>query len=85
MDLIKAAEEFMLNYMSDGKERQPSDFDEDILGIGADIMILTGVRPRWNSTIFFDALGNLVEAGKITFRQDSEGAYYYKIGGGEDS
>ena len=83
MDAIKvhnAAKLFLLEYMSDGKEKKPSDFDQDIIG-GIEILSVTTIfnKPRWNRTPFCDALGALIVEGKIEYRIDNEGAYCYKL------
>ena len=73
--LIKPAKEFMKIYFSDGKERKPSDFDEDIIG-GTDVSFMLG-RPKWNNTPFFFALGELIDKGVIKFKQLEDGQYVY--------
>lgn len=42
--LLLPAKEFMKSYFSDGKEKRPSDFDEDIIG-GLDTSFMFG-RPK---------------------------------------
>ena len=56
--LIQSPKKFMIEYMSDGETRRPSDFDWDILG-ASDFYVMG--LPRWNATPFFYALGELVE------------------------
>lgn len=74
--LIEPAKKFMLEYMSDGKTRKPSDFDWDILG-ESDFYVIG--MPRWNATPFFYALGELVEEGKIIHKTKKDGIQTYKI------
>lgn len=74
--LINAAKVFMLEYMSDGKTRIPSDFDWDILG---DSEMMVFGMPRWNATPFFYALGELVDEGKIIHKERRDGIQTYKI------
>lgn len=76
--LLEAAKEFMKVYFSDGKEKTPSDFDKDILG-GTDILFVSRMshRPKWNSTPFFEALGDLVDDGIVLFKQLEDGQYVY--------
>ena len=73
--LLLPAKEFMKAYFSDGKEKRPSDFDEDIIG-GMDTNFLFG-RPKWNNTPFFLALGELIEEGVVRFKQLEDGQYVY--------
>lgn len=83
-NLHEAAKSFLLVLFSDGKERKPGDFDEEILG-GIDIHFAASVMnnmiavPRWNKTIFFEALGDLVEEGKIKYWKNKKGIHHYKI------
>lgn len=74
--LIDAAKVFMIEYMSDGKTRKPSDFDWDILG-SSEIMVFG--MPRWNATPFFYALGELVDEGKVIHKELKSGIQTYKI------
>jgi hypothetical protein len=74
--LINAAKVFMIEYMSDGKTRKPSDFDWDILG-SSEIMVFG--LPRWNATPFFYALGELVDEGKVIHKELKSGIQTYKI------
>jgi len=75
--LIDAAKKFMVAYFSDGEERSPSDFDEDIIG-GLDVdCVFTMKPPRWNNTPFFDAMGELVDDGIIKFRLTLKDEYVY--------
>jgi hypothetical protein len=74
--LINAAKVFMIEYMSDGKTRVPSDFDWDILG---DSEFMVFGLPRWNATPFFYALGELVEEGKVIHKELKDGTQTYKI------
>jgi hypothetical protein len=79
MDLNKIAKDFLLAYFSDGSIKQPEHFDRDILG--ADPWdeahkILLGEKPAWNKTIFADALGELIEEGKIKVWAEDTGWYY---------
>lgn len=82
MEPLLAAKDFMLAYLSDGDIRQPADFDTDILGteliIGA-LEIIRGQQPAWNKTIFCDALGELVEEGKVKAWNDIYGWHYQYI------
>lgn len=73
--LIEPAKEFMKAYFSDGKERKPSDFDNDIIG-GMDASFMFGI-PKWNNTPFFLALGELIEEGVVKFKQLEDGQYVY--------
>ena len=74
--LHEAAKQFLLVYFSDGKERMPSDFDEEIIR-GLDITFMNG--PRWNNTPFFFALASLIDEGKIQYWQCNEGLHHYKL------
>lgn len=80
--LINAAKVFMIQYMSDGKTRKPSDFDLDILG-SSEIMVLSEMmvfgQPRWNATPFFYALGELIDEGKVIHKELKSGIQTYKI------
>lgn len=83
MSLLAAAKIFMLSYLEDGQIKQPSNFDEDILGqrvvIGF-IDIMKGTIPAWNNTIFCTALGELIDEGKILAWQDKDGkGWMYQI------
>jgi hypothetical protein len=73
--LLLAAKEFMKAYFSDRKEKRASDFDEDIIG-GLDTNFMFG-RPRWNNTIFFTGLGELVDEGVVKFKKLEDGQYVY--------
>ena len=73
--LVSPAKEFLKIYFSDGKERMPSDFDEDIMG-GMDISFMFG-NPKWNDTPFFLALAELVEEGVVKFKKLEDGRYVY--------
>lgn len=76
--LIKPAKIFLLEYMSDGEIKTPSDFDWDILGqVDYDYMY-TGI-PKWNLTPFFVALGELVKEGKVIHKELESGIQTYKI------
>lgn len=74
-NLHNAAKTFLLLYFSDGKKRQPGDFDIDIIG-GLDTSVAFGSFPRWNKTPFFNALSDLIEEGKIKWWNDDKGHYY---------
>jgi hypothetical protein len=74
--IVLIAKEFMKSYFADGKEKTPSDFDQDILG-GVDIDIMFGHPPKWNRTPFFDALTELVEDGEVKFKVNDNGACIY--------
>lgn len=74
--LIEPAKKFMIEYMSDGKTRKPSDFDWDILGDSE--FYVMGI-PRWNATPFFYALGELVEEGIVKHKTLKDGTHTYKI------
>ena len=76
MDLTQAAKDFLLVYFSDGQEHSPSDFDNDILG-GVDIEGVFRGRFRWNSTPFFNALGELVEEENVLFKLTENGYVYW--------
>jgi hypothetical protein len=76
--LIKPAKKFLLEYMSDGEIKTPSDFDWDILGKFDYDFILSGI-PQWNLTPFFVALGQLVEEGKVIHKELKDGTQTYKI------
>lgn len=79
-NLIKAAKDFLIIYFTDGKERTPENFDEDILG-GLDINFGVGTnphrKPRWNQTPFFKALGELVAEGIVKYKIEENGRYVY--------
>jgi hypothetical protein len=75
--LIAPAKEFMKAYFLDGKEKTPSDFDEDIIG-GLDFDVLFK-RPKWNNTPFFYALTELVEDGTVKFKQLEDGTCVYWV------
>lgn len=78
--LMDAAKSFLLAYFpDDGERKQPNDFDIEILG-GVDREFVFGGRetPRWNSTIFFNALAYLVDEGKIKFEILNNEYYYWK-------
>ena len=77
--LRNAAKVFLLIYFSDGKERNPSNFDEEILGRFDILSVVYGDIPQWNNTPFFYALGKLVDENKIKHRQDSDGCHWYKL------
>lgn len=74
--LIKPAKDFMIAYFRDGKVRQPTDFDSDILG-GTDTQFLVSGRPKWNSTPFCIALGELVKEGVIEFEERGDEGFFY--------
>lgn len=77
--LMGAAVMFMHVYLSDGKIRQPVDFDRELLGLDivpAFVVLMAGGQPAWNKTIFCDALGELVEEGKVKAWKDDEGWHY---------
>jgi hypothetical protein len=74
--LVAPAKEFLKAYFSDGKERRPSDFDDDIMG-GLDTRFLYDRPPRWNESPFCPALGELVEEGVIMFKTTEDGQYVY--------
>lgn len=73
--LVKPAKEFMKAYFSDGKEKSPSDFDEEIMG-GMDTSFILG-KPKWNNTPFFLALGELIEEDIVKFKLLDHGQYVY--------
>jgi hypothetical protein len=84
MELMAAAKDFLLVYFPDGSIKQPEHFDRDILGVDsfpAVMEILSGKEPAWNKSIFCEALGQLVEEGKIMFWMD-EGGCKYQFGPG---
>ena len=76
--LIEPAKKFLLEYMSDGEIKTPSDFDWDILGQFDLDYMYTGI-PKWNLTPFFLALGELVKEGKVIHKELESGIQTYKI------
>ncbi len=77
--LHEAAKQFLLVYFSDGRERVPSDFDDEIIG-GMDFDIFTLGKPRWNRTPFLKALGDLVDEGKIKYwMTEEDGFHHYQM------
>lgn len=73
--LVKPAKAFLKEYFSDGVERKPLDFCNEILG-GVD----GGSQysfPTWNCTPFYDALGELIYDGTILFKISDSGEYIY--------
>ena len=68
--LLPFAMEFMLSYFSDGRPRQPSAFDRDIMGtgpMGAFLPMVMGGSPPFQHTIFREALRDLVKEGRLRF------------------
>jgi len=78
MELLQAAKLFMAAYFEDGERHIPSDFDEDILG-GLDLSVLNSRTPRWNKTIFCQALTELIDEGKVGFEKTESGYEYFKL------
>lgn len=74
--MLKPAKQLLLAYFEDGKKRKPSDFDRDILG-GTDFNIMYYQPPRWNNTVFFIALTELINEGLIIFELNKKGEAVY--------
>lgn len=77
--ILAIACNFMRAYLSDGRIRQPSDFDGEILGRAYDASDLMLMRaPAWNATVFCKALGQLVDAGEVRAWQNDDGEWFYQ-------
>lgn len=79
--MVNLAKKWLLEYLSDGEVKQPTDFDKDFLGKSVDPMLLVTGRPMWNDTPFFPALAQLIKEGKVIHWRDGEGNCYYQIDG----
>ena len=79
--ILSAAKSFMLAYLGDGRVRRPVDFDEEIMGGPSldDLMMLRS--PSWNASVFCEALGELVDAGRVRAWQNDDGEWFYQMSG----
>lgn len=72
----EAAKLFMLQWMGKEQTYNPSDFDDIVGGMGGFPVCRT---PSWNRSIFFDALGDLVEEKLVHYWLDADGCHWYKV------
>jgi len=78
MKMSEIAEIAILNYLSDGAIKKPSNFDHDFLG-GSDVYGLFSGRLSFNNSPFGKALGNLVDTKIVKYWVDENKDHNYQI------
>lgn len=80
--VLELAIRFVRDYIAQCGPKQPINFDIDVMGqspFESTFGLLGGTQPRWNDSIFCNALAALVESGEVIADNDPELGWIYTL------